>query len=46
MEPAQFHNRQGQPLPDWEHAEFFILDGVSPAGKPPVFKRLRWEVAP
>ena len=46
MEPAQFHNKQGQPLPDWEQAEFFILDGVSAAKKPPVFKRLRWGDAP
>ena len=46
MKPAQFHNKQGQPLPDWEHAEFFILDGVSAAQRPPVFKRLRWEDTP
>jgi dienelactone hydrolase len=46
MEAAQFHNAQGEPLPDWNHVEFFVLDGVSPAHKPPVFKRLRWAPMP
>jgi len=43
MERERFHTPQGVELPDWEHVEYFILHGKSPARKPPVFKRLRWE---
>jgi hypothetical protein len=38
----QLHDAQGNTLPDWEHVDYFILQGASAAGKPPVFKRLRW----
>lgn len=40
---AQFHTAQGVELPDWEHVEYFILQGENVAKQPPVFKRLRWE---
>jgi dienelactone hydrolase len=43
LEVVQFHNAQGVVLPDWEHVEYFILQGTNVAGRPPVFKRLRWE---
>ncbi len=39
----QFKNAQEQVLPDWEHVEYFILNGTNAADHPPVFKRLRWE---
>jgi hypothetical protein len=42
MEASQFRDAGGKPLPGWDHVEFFILNGTSPANKPPVFKRLRW----
>ncbi len=38
-----FENAQHVVLPDWEHVEYFILEGTNPAGHPPVFRRLRWE---
>jgi dienelactone hydrolase len=43
MARAQFHTTQGIQLPDWEHVEYFMLDGTAAANRPPVFKRLRWE---
>lgn len=43
MECKQFHNPQGVELPDWQHVEYFMLDGRAAANRPPVFKRLRWE---
>jgi hypothetical protein len=43
MERAQFHTSQGGELPDWEHVEYFMLEGTAAANRPPVFKRLRWE---
>ena len=42
MEPGQFRDAGGRPLPDWDHVERFVLDGTSPPNRPPVFKRLRW----
>lgn len=42
MEPGQFRDATGTALPGWDHVERFVLDGTSPADKPPVFKRLRW----
>lgn len=30
-------------LSDWEHVDGFILKGTAREGKPPVFRRLRWE---
>ena len=45
IEREQFHDAQDAALPDWEHVEYFILQGTSAAGKPPVFKRLRWNDA-
>ncbi|HEY4310975.1 MAG TPA: dienelactone hydrolase family protein [Pirellulales bacterium] len=43
MTREQFKNPQEIALPDWEHVEYFILQGQNPANHPPVFKRLRWE---
>jgi hypothetical protein len=42
VERQNVRKKDGTPLPDWEHAEYFILVGTNPAGKPPVFKNLRW----
>jgi dienelactone hydrolase len=42
MEASQFKDASGKTLPDWDHVEFFVLNGTNPANKPPVFKRLRW----
>jgi dienelactone hydrolase len=39
----QFIDDAKSPLPSWEHVDWFILKGTSPTGRPPVFKRLRWE---
>ena len=38
----EVRKKDGTSLPDWEHVEYFILVGTNPAGKPPVFKNLRW----
>jgi hypothetical protein len=46
LEVGQFHNAQKVGLPDWEHVEYFILQGTNSPGHPPVFKRLRWEPKP
>jgi hypothetical protein len=43
MTREQFNNPQDIVLPDWEHVEYFILQGQNAANHPPVFKRLRWE---
>ncbi len=42
MQREQFHNAQDAVLPNWEHVEYFMLQGKSLAGHPPIFKRLRW----
>lgn len=42
MEASHFKGPDDKPLPGWDHVENFILHGTSAAGKPPVFKRLRW----
>jgi hypothetical protein len=42
MEPGEFRDAGGKTLPGWDHVERFVLDGISPANRPPVFKRLRW----
>ena len=42
MEPGQFRDGSGKLLPGWDRVERFVLDGTSPANRPPVFKRLRW----
>ncbi|MDB5306751.1 MAG: hypothetical protein JWO38_953 [Gemmataceae bacterium] len=42
MEPGQFRDAGGKVLPGWDRVEYFVLNGMSPANKPPVFKRLRW----
>jgi hypothetical protein len=42
MEPGQFRDAAGHPLPGWDRVDRFVLDGTSPANRPPVFKRLRW----
>jgi dienelactone hydrolase len=42
LEPGQFHDASGRALPGWDRVEYFILDGTSPANRPPVFKQLRW----
>jgi hypothetical protein len=42
MEAGQFKDAGGKALPNWDHVEFFVLNGTNPANKPPVFKRLRW----
>ena len=42
MEAGQFRGGGGEPLPGWDRVERFVLDGTSPANRPPVFKRLRW----
>jgi dienelactone hydrolase len=42
MAAGQFKDAGGTVLPDWDHVEFFVLHGVNPKSKPPVFKRLRW----
>jgi hypothetical protein len=43
MERRHFRNKEGGLLPDWKHVDKFILVGTNLPGKPPVFKRLRWE---
>ena len=43
LKREQFHAQDGKILPDWERVDWFILKGTSPAGKPVVFRRLRWE---
>ena len=45
MQPSQFKDAAGNVLPNWDHVEFFVLNGVNPANRPPVFKRLRWDDA-
>ncbi len=42
MKMEEFRDAQQKVLPNWEHLELFALDGVNPAKKPPIFKRLRW----
>jgi hypothetical protein len=42
LQPSQFRDAGGKVLPVWDHVEFFVLNGTSPANRPPVFKRLRW----
>ena len=42
-ERSQFRSVQDVPLPDWEHVEYFMVDGKNPAEHPPVFRWLRWE---
>ncbi len=42
LEAGQFHDAGGKALPGWDHVEFFVLAGTSPANRPPVFRRLRW----
>ena len=42
MEASQFRDAAGKALPAWDHIEQFVLNGTSPANKPPVFKQLRW----
>jgi hypothetical protein len=42
MEPVQFRDAAGNRLPGWDRVDRVVLDGASPAGRPPVFKRLRW----
>jgi dienelactone hydrolase len=42
MEAGQFKDAGGKALSNWDHVEFFVLNGTNPANKPPVFKRLRW----
>lgn len=42
LEASQFRDASGKALPGWDHVEFFVLNGTSPANRPPVFKRLRW----
>lgn len=41
--PAQFKDVSGKALENWDRVESFVLNGTSPANKPPVFKRLRWQ---
>ncbi len=43
MEAGQFKHAGGVALSNWDHVVFFVLNGVNPANKPPVYKRLRWE---
>ena len=43
LKRQQFTNTKGEILPYWEHVEFFILNGKSPANIPPVFRQLRWD---
>jgi hypothetical protein len=45
LKREQFQAQDGTDLPDWEMVDWFILKGTSAAGKPPVFRRLRWEGA-
>ncbi|MFO0840822.1 MAG: acetylxylan esterase [Gemmataceae bacterium] len=42
LEAGRFRDAGGKALTGWGHVEFLALSGTSPAGRPPVFKRLRW----
>jgi hypothetical protein len=42
LQPAAFQSPAKSALPNWDHVECVILNGVSPQEKPPVFKDLRW----
>jgi dienelactone hydrolase len=43
MEPDQFKDAAGAALAGWDRVEQLVLDGTSPANKPPAFRRLRWD---
>ena len=43
MEAAQFKDVSGKALENWDRIESFVLTGTSPANKPPIIKRLRWQ---
>ncbi|WP_165226417.1 alpha/beta hydrolase family protein [Aquisphaera insulae] len=42
MEPGQFRDIAGHRLPGWDRVDRFVLEGSSPAHRPPVFRNLRW----
>jgi hypothetical protein len=42
MEAGDFRDAAKNALPNWDRVEFFVLNGINPPNKPPVFKHLRW----